>query len=80
MSWMEIWSVKVNGLTQRIHLHTRQFRRTPFEPGVTYKVSFDYQTGSDDTYGVVVGTGEYKDATRLETLKKTDGSGSGWSL
>ena len=68
------WSVKVNGLTQR---NTLAYQTIPqnfrFEPGVTYKVSFDYQTGSDDTYGVVVGTGEYKDATRLETLKKQMG-------
>ena len=68
------WSVKVNGLTQR---NTLAYQTIPqnfrFEPGVTYKVSFDYQTGSDDTYGVVVGTGEYKGATRLETLKKQMG-------
>ena len=69
------WSVKVNGLTQR---NTLAYQTIPqnfrFEPGVTYKVSFDYQAGSDNTYGVVVGSGEYKGATNLETLPKQMGA------
>lgn len=64
------WSVKINGLTQRSKLAYQTIPQNfRFEPGVTYKVSFDYQAGSDDTYGVVVGAGEYTGATNLETLK-----------
>lgn len=69
------WSVKINGLTQRSKLAYQTIPQNfRFEPGVTYKVSFDYQAGSDDTYGVVVGAGEYTGATNLETLKKSLGT------
>ena len=65
------WSVKINGLTQR---DTLAYQTIPqnfrFEPGVKYRVSFDYQAGSDGTYGVVVGSGEYTGATEVDTLKK----------
>jgi len=65
------WSVKINGLTQR---DTLAYQTIPqnfrFEPGVKYRVSFDYQAGSDGTYGVVVGSGEFDGATEIDTLKK----------
>ena len=63
------WSVKINGLTQRSTLayHTipQNFR---FEPGVTYKVSFDYQAGTDGIYAAAVGIGEYNGNVQLEEL------------
>ncbi|WP_143468434.1 endo-alpha-N-acetylgalactosaminidase family protein, partial [Lachnoclostridium sp. An181] len=63
------WSVKINGKTQlnRLAYQTipQNFR---FEPGRTYKVSFDYQMGSDDTYAVTVGDGEFEGGTPLEPL------------
>ena len=65
------WSVKINGLTQR---QTLAYQTIPqnfrFEPGVKYRVSFDYQAGSDGTYGVVVGSGEFSEATEVDTLNK----------
>ena len=68
------WSVKINGLTQR---NTLAYQTIPqnfrFEPGVKYRVSFDYQAGSDNTYGVVVGSGEYENATEIDTLRKQMG-------
>ena len=67
------WSLKQHAAVTGLVYYTipQNFR---FEPGVTYKVSFDYQAGSDDTYGVVVGAGEYTGATNLETLKKSLGT------
>ncbi len=54
------WSVKTNGLTGRSNVVYQTIPQNfRFEPGVTYRVSFDYETGSDDTYGVIVGDSEY---------------------
>ena len=62
------WSVK-NGLTQR---STLAYQTIPqnfrFEPGVTYKVSFDYQAGTDGIYAAAVGIGEYNGNVQLEEL------------
>ena len=69
------WSVKINGLTQR---STLAYQTIPqnfrFEPGVTYKVSFDYQAGTDGTYAVAVGSGEYNGNVQLEELKMVSGT------
>ena len=63
------WSVKTNGLTQRNNL---VYQTVPqnfhFLPGVTYQVSFKYQSGSDKTYAVTYGSGEYKGGTTLKPL------------
>lgn len=63
------WSVKINGLTQR---STLSYQTIPqnfrFEPGVTYKVSFDYQAGTDGIYAAAVGIGEYNGNVQLEEL------------
>ncbi|MDY2996771.1 MAG: endo-alpha-N-acetylgalactosaminidase family protein [Faecalimonas sp.] len=63
------WSVKINGLTQR---STLAYQTIPqnfrFEPGVTYKVSFDYQAGSEGIYAAAVGIGEYNGNVQLEEL------------
>ena len=69
------WSVKINGLTQG---NTLIYQTVPqnihFEPGVTYKVSFDYQSGSDDIYAVAIGNGEYDSSkVELKNLKKALG-------
>ena len=63
------WSVKINGLTQR---STLAYQTIPqnfrFEPGVKYKVSFDYQSGSEGIYAVAVGSGEYDGNVKLDEL------------
>ena len=54
------WSVKVNGLTQKGTLVYQTIpQNVKFEAGAKYKVSFDYQSGSDDIYAIAVGQGEY---------------------
>ncbi|WP_242955871.1 endo-alpha-N-acetylgalactosaminidase family protein, partial [Lachnoclostridium sp. An181] len=75
------WSLKSNGLTNYKINHLlgtalvyqtipQNFR---FEPGKTYKVSFDYQSGGDNTYAVTVGDGEFKGRTPLQPLAKAMG-------
>lgn len=68
------WSVKVNGLTQKNNL---LYQTVPsnvrFEPGVEYKISFDYQSGSDGIYAVAIGDGEYKGNVQLDPLGKALG-------
>ena len=71
------WSVKTNGLVQ---LNNVVYQTIPqnfhFEPGYTYKVSFDYQAGSEGTYAVVVGDGTGYDATKAQPLHyKADENG-----
>lgn len=75
------WSVKVNGLDggNDVVYQTipQNFR---FEPGVAYKVSFDYQAGSDDIYAVIVGNGEHeKGKGALTPLKKALGTTAHYS-
>ena len=63
------WSVKINGLTQRSTLAYQTIpQNLRFEPGVTYKVSFDYQAGTDGIYAAAVGIGEYNGNVQLEEL------------
>ena len=63
------WSVKINGLTQRSALAYQTIPQNfRFEPGVTYKVSFDYQAGTDGIYAAAVGIGEYNGNVQLEDL------------
>ena len=68
------WSVKINGLTQR---STLAYQTIPqnfrFEPGVKYKVSFDYQAGSDGIYAAAVGVGEYDGNVKLDELPMSMG-------
>lgn len=67
------WSIKVNGLVQRQNLVMQTIpQNIRFEPGVTYTVSFDYELGSDGTYVVVIGNGEYgTGTTQTIDLSKT---------
>ncbi|HBI1727458.1 endo-alpha-N-acetylgalactosaminidase family protein [Enterococcus faecalis] len=55
------WSLKTNGLVARNKL---LYQTVPhnfrFEPGKVYRVSFDYEVGSDDTYAFVIGNGQYQ--------------------
>ena len=66
------WSLKSNGLAQRNALVyqtvPQNFR---FEPGVTYQVSFDYEAGSNNTYAVTYGSGQFAGNTPLLPLAKT---------
>ncbi|KAB7789913.1 endo-alpha-N-acetylgalactosaminidase family protein [Bifidobacterium leontopitheci] len=53
------WSLKTNGLTQRSAIVYQTIpQNVKLEPGQTYKVSFKYQAGSDNTYAFIVGDGE----------------------
>ena len=68
------WSVKVNGLTQKNNLIYQTIPQNfRFEPGKKYKVSFDYQTGSEGTYAVAVGNGEYNGNVALNELPMSMG-------
>ncbi len=51
------WSLKHHGNNQGLIYRTIP-QNLHFEPGVTYKVSFDYQAGHEDMYFIVVGDGE----------------------
>ena len=69
------WSVKTNGLCQSGNLVMQTIPQNfRFEEGKTYKVSFDYQSGSDGIYGVVVGSGEVKGNEKVTELAKAMGS------
>ena len=75
------WSLKSNGLTSYKVAHLfgtaliyqtipQNFR---FEPGKTYRVSFDYQSGGEGTYAVITGDGEFQKKTELDPLPKAMG-------
>lgn len=69
------WSVKVNGLYGRSALVMQTIPQNfRFEPGKKYKVSFDYQAGSDGIYGVVVGNKEYTGSEMVTELPMAMGS------
>lgn len=56
------WSIKTNGLTQRNALLYQTIPQNfKFEPNVTYKISFDYEMGSEGTYEVVTGNAPYEE-------------------
>ncbi len=71
------WSLKTNGLVQyNSVLYQTIPQNFRFEPGCTYKVSFDYQVGSEGTYAVVVGNGTTYDAAGAMPLHyKADENG-----
>lgn len=69
------WSVKVNGLFGRSALVMQTIPQNfRFEPGKKYKVSFDYQAGSDGIYGVIVGNNEYSGSETVTELPMAMGS------
>lgn len=85
------WSLKTNGLSsctqwnsagQKVTSITDDlvYQTIPqnfrFMPGVTYKITFDYQAGWDGNYAFAVGTGEYtgKDNLQITPLSKAYGT------
>ncbi|WP_434364713.1 SpGH101 family endo-alpha-N-acetylgalactosaminidase [Streptococcus sp. KHUD_015] len=63
------WSLKTNGLVSRRNLVYQTIPQNfRFEAGKTYRITFDYETGSDNTYAFVVGKGEFQSgqASNLE--------------
>ncbi|MFA9493252.1 endo-alpha-N-acetylgalactosaminidase family protein, partial [Streptococcus sp. E17BB] len=68
------WSLKTNGLVGRGRLVYQTIPQNfAFEAGKTYRVSFDYEAGSDDAYAFAIGEGEYRspDQLTLHPLKNT---------
>ncbi|MDO4680599.1 MAG: endo-alpha-N-acetylgalactosaminidase family protein [Aerococcus sp.] len=60
------WSLKTNGLTQQNKLLYQTIPQTfRFEPGKAYKVSFNYEAGSDGTYAFAYGNNVYQVNTGL---------------
>ncbi|NEW65721.1 discoidin domain-containing protein [Carnobacteriaceae bacterium zg-84] len=61
------WSLKTNGLSGRNKLVYQTIPQNfRFEAGKTYRVSFDYESGSDNTYAFVVGNRAYENPNTLE--------------
>ncbi|OOL80590.1 hypothetical protein BWX42_01230 [Dolosigranulum pigrum] len=58
--------MKTNGLTQRDKLVYQTIPQNfRFEEGKAYRVTFDYEAGSDGTYAFVEGDGEYRNKSEL---------------
>ena len=56
------WSLKTNGLTEGDALVYQTIPQNfTFKPGVTYKITFDYEVGSDGTYAVVTGNAPFEE-------------------
>lgn len=66
------WSVKTNGLVGRDKLVYQTIPQNfKFEPGVSYEITFHYETGSNAAYSFVTGDGDYlndKKAGILESV------------
>ena len=59
------WSLKTNGLVSRRNLVYQTIPQNfRFEAGKTYRVTFEYEAGSDNTYAFVVGKGEFQSGNR----------------
>ena len=59
------WSLKTNGLVSRRNLVYQTIPQNfRFEAGKTYRVTFEYEAGSDNTYSFVVGKGEFQSGRR----------------
>ncbi|MDO4666860.1 MAG: endo-alpha-N-acetylgalactosaminidase family protein [Streptococcus sp.] len=60
------WSLKTNGLVSQNKLVYQTIPQNfRFEPGKSYRVTFDYEAGSNDTYAFAVGEGEYNSPETL---------------
>lgn len=70
------WSVKTNGLVQDSDLVYQTIpQNVRLEPGQTYRVSFDYQSGSDGIYAFATGDGRYdSNSVSLTPLSKALGT------
>lgn len=63
------WSLKANGQTEKNRfVYQTVPQNIYFKPGYTYHVSFDYQVGSEDTYGVIIGDGETFSISDIQLL------------
>lgn len=59
------WSLKTNGLVSRRNLVYQTIPQNfRFEARKTYRVTFEYEAGSDNTYAFVVGKGEFQSGRR----------------
>ncbi|ONK26045.1 endo-alpha-N-acetylgalactosaminidase [Streptococcus azizii] len=61
------WSLKTNGLVGRQRLIYQTIPQNyRFEAGKSYRVSFDYESGSDNTYAFVIGEGAFRHINETE--------------
>ncbi|WP_105146222.1 endo-alpha-N-acetylgalactosaminidase family protein [Streptococcus suis] len=69
------WSLKTNGLTERNKLVYQTIPQNfRFEAGKSYRVSFDYEAGSNGTYAFAIGEGRYNDNAGSLTLNPLNNS------
>lgn len=62
------WSLKTHAqLYENKLLYNTIPQNFRFEPGVTYRIEFDYECGSDGEYKFMYGSGEYTPATRYSS-------------
>lgn len=53
------WALKTHAELRSLLLYNTIPQNFRFEPGVTYKIEFDYECGSDGQYKFMYGSGEY---------------------
>ncbi|HFI0464423.1 TPA: endo-alpha-N-acetylgalactosaminidase family protein, partial [Streptococcus suis] len=64
------WSLKTNGLDGRNSLLYQTIPQNfRFEAGKVYRVSFDYEAGTDNAFAFVVGNGEYTNPSQLTSYQ-----------
>ncbi|MDW8719398.1 endo-alpha-N-acetylgalactosaminidase family protein [Streptococcus suis] len=69
------WSLKTNGLTARNSIVYQTIPQNfRFEAGKAYRVSFDYETGSNGTYAFAIGEGRYNNDAGSLTLNPLNNS------
>lgn len=69
------WSLKTNGLTARNSIVYQTIPQNfRFEAGKTYRVSFDYEAGSNGTYAFAIGEGRYNNDAGSLTLNPLNNS------
>ncbi|MDV5972530.1 UNVERIFIED_CONTAM: YSIRK-type signal peptide-containing protein [Streptococcus canis] len=69
------WSLKTNGLVGRNNIIYQTIPQNfRFEAGKTYRVTFDYESGSDNSYAFVIGDGLYSGNPSDLTMHKLQNS------
>ncbi|HEM5157946.1 TPA: YSIRK-type signal peptide-containing protein [Streptococcus suis] len=69
------WSLKTNGLTARNSIVYQTIPQNfRFEAGKAYRVSFDYEAGSNGTYAFAIGEGRYNNDAGSLTLNPLNNS------
>ncbi|HEM4053087.1 TPA: YSIRK-type signal peptide-containing protein [Streptococcus suis] len=72
------WSLKTNGLTARNSIVYQTIPQNfRFEAGKAYRVSFDYEAGSNGTYAFAIGEGRYNNDAGSLTLNPLNNSWEG---